>query len=82
MHYKRVFRVECKGDGGVDCYRARFIAKGFFQTYGVDFDKMYAHVLKFISIWPLLAFATTLDLEIHQMDFKSVFLNGELQKEF
>jgi hypothetical protein len=30
----------------VDCYRARFITRGFSRTYGVDFDKMYAHVVK------------------------------------
>lgn len=79
MSYKWVFWVKRKGDGIVDCYRARFITRGFSQTYGVDFDKMY--LVKFISICPLLAFAATLDLEIHQMYIKNVFLNGKLQKE-
>jgi hypothetical protein len=50
MSYKQVFQVKCKADGGMDCYKARFIARGFSQTYGVDFDEMYAHMVKFISI--------------------------------
>jgi hypothetical protein len=37
---------------------------------------MYAHVVNFISIWLSLAFAATLDMEIHHLDIKSVFLNG------
>jgi len=45
-----VFQDKCKGDGGVDCYKARFIARGFSQTYGVDFDEMCVHMVKFISI--------------------------------
>jgi len=50
MSYRWVFQDKCKGDGGMDCYKAKFIARGFSQTYGVDFDEMYAHVVKFISI--------------------------------
>jgi hypothetical protein len=50
MNYKWVFQNKCKGNGVVDCYKARFIARGFSKTYGVDFNEMYAHVVNFISI--------------------------------
>jgi len=50
MNYKQVFQDKCKGNGGVDYYKARFIARGFSLTYSVDFDEMYAHMVKFISI--------------------------------
>jgi len=76
-----VFQIKCKANGGVDRYKARLVVKGFSQICGVDFHETYAHVTKLISIRILLASTTTLDLEIHQMDVKNVFLNGKFQKE-
>jgi len=72
-----VFQIKRKANGGVDCYKARFIVKDFSQIYGVDFDETYAHVTKVISVRNLLASATTLNLKIHQMDVKNVFMNGK-----
>jgi len=76
-----VFQIKRKANKGVDCYKARLVVKGFSQICGVDFDETYAHVTKVILIRNLLASATTLDLEIHQMDVKNVFLNGKFQEE-
>jgi hypothetical protein len=72
-----VFQIKRKANMGVDHYKARLVVKGFSQICGVDFDETYAHVTKVISTRILLAFATTLDLEIHPMDVKNIFLNGE-----
>jgi hypothetical protein len=41
---------------------------------------MFALVAKFASIHTMLANVVTLDLEVHQMDIKSVFLNGKLNE--
>jgi len=60
---KWVFGVKCKVDGGVDHYKARIIVRGSSQIHGVDFDKTYAPLAKFVSIRILLAFITTLHLE-------------------
>jgi hypothetical protein len=75
MSCKWMFRIKCKGDGSVDCYKARLVARDFSQTYGVDFDETYALLVKFVLIRTLLAFAATLDLQIHHMDSLNVFLN-------
>jgi hypothetical protein len=64
----------------VDHYKARLVVRGSFQIHGVDFDKTYAPLAKFVLIKNLLAFVTTLHLEIHQMDVKNTFLNGEFQE--
>ncbi|KIK11065.1 hypothetical protein PISMIDRAFT_19844 [Pisolithus microcarpus 441] len=42
---------------------------------------MFAPITKFSTIRVLLALAAQHDLEIHQMDIKSTFLNGELDEE-
>jgi hypothetical protein len=68
-------------NGEVNKYHARLITHGFSQTKGLDFHQTFVFVVKFISIKVLLTLATTLDLEIHQMDVKSVFLNKKLEKD-
>ena len=62
-------------------YRAHLVAKGFTQIYGLDFDETFSPVARFESLRLLLALAVLEDWEIHQMDVKSVFLNGLLEEE-
>jgi hypothetical protein len=41
---------------------------------------MFALIAKFASIHTMLAIVATLDLEVHQMDVRSTFLNGKLNE--
>ena len=61
--------------------KARLVAKGFFQVAGVNFLETFAPVAKFNTIWCILALGAALDLEIHKMDVKTAFLNGELKED-
>jgi Reverse transcriptase (RNA-dependent DNA polymerase) len=40
-----------------------------------------APVAKFASLCTVLALAAKLDLEVHQLDVKSAYLNGDLKEE-
>ena len=55
--------------------------KGFKQQEGYDFFDTYSPVTRITSIRVLLAIAALHNLEIHQMDVKTAFLNGELEEE-
>ncbi|KAL0332983.1 UNVERIFIED_CONTAM: Retrovirus-related Pol polyprotein from transposon TNT 1-94 [Sesamum calycinum] len=57
------------------------VAKGFKQKEGLDFFDTYSPVTRITSIRVLIAVAALYDLEIHQMDVKTAFLNGELDEE-
>ena len=48
---------------------------------GVDFCETYAPVIKFTSIRVLLALVAHHNLELHQMDVVTAFLNGEVDED-
>ena len=68
-------------DDGVDRFKARLVAQGFSQVKGVDYDEVFSPVAQYTSVRSLLVLANAHDLEIHQMDVKTAFLNGSLDCE-
>ena len=62
-------------------YKARLVVKGYEQRYGTDPKEILAPVVNSRTFGVPLALAATLDLEIHQMDVKTAFVNGELKEE-
>ncbi|OJT02864.1 Retrovirus-related Pol polyprotein from transposon TNT 1-94, partial [Trametes pubescens] len=74
-----VFHAKKDASGNVYRYRARLVARGFSQVPGVDFFDTYAPVAKTASIRVALAFAARHDFEVHQVDVKSAYLNGEFE---
>ncbi|WVZ74833.1 hypothetical protein U9M48_022959 [Paspalum notatum var. saurae] len=66
---------------GYKWYKARLVAKGYTQKEGDDFFDTYSPVARLTTIRVLLSLAASHDLIVHQMDIKTAFLNGELEKE-
>ena len=78
---KWIFKRKTDADGKVERYKARLVAQGFTQKYGVDYEETFSPVARFESIRTVLALAAKLGLKLHQMDIKTAFLNGELEEE-
>jgi hypothetical protein len=78
---KWVFKIKHGVHGEIERYKARLVVRGFTQTFKVDYNETFAPVAKFVSIRCILALAAIEDMEIHQMDVKTTFLNGDLEEE-
>ena len=81
MGSKWVFCIKWGPNGAIQKYKACVIMQGFTQIEGVDYDKTFMPVAKLSSLRAILAIAVEHDLEVHQMDVKSAYLNGELEEE-
>ncbi|GKA66669.1 copia protein [Tanacetum coccineum] len=78
---KWVLRNKLDENGIVSRNKDRLVAQGYNQQEGIDYDETYAPVARLESIRILLAYACALDFKLFQMDVKSAFLNGFINKE-
>ena len=78
---KWIFENKSIEHGTVIRNKSRLVAQGYDQVEGVDFDETFAPIARLESIWILLAISCQLNFKLYQMDVKSAFLNGMLQKE-
>ena len=77
-----VWKTKIGADGVIIKYKARMIvAKGCAQKYGVDYEETYAPVVRYSSLRMIIALAANYNWEIHHMDVKSAYLNGDLEEE-
>nr|GEY33245.1 retrotransposon protein, putative, Ty1-copia subclass [Tanacetum cinerariifolium] len=78
---KWLFKKKTDMDGAVYVFKSRLVAKGFTQTYGVDYEETFSHVADIRAIRILIAIVAYYDYKIWQMDVKIAFLNGHLFEE-
>ena len=73
---KWVYKVKQDVNGNITRFKAKWVVNGYFQQFGVDFDQIFAAVVKPMAFRVLFAIAAYYDLDIDQMDVKSAFLYG------
>ena len=78
---KWVIKRKRKVDGLINKYKARLMIKGYKQTECLDYFDTYSPITRINSIRMVLAIAALRNLEVHQMDVKTAFLNGDLEGE-
>ena len=66
--------------GKVIKHKAWLVVKGYSQRKGLDYDEIYAPVVRFETIRLLIDLAALKDWKIHHLDVKSAFLNEEIKE--
>jgi hypothetical protein len=79
--FKWVFKVKRDKHGNIVRHKVRLVAKGYVQRAGIDYDEVFAPVAHLESVRLMMVVAAHHGWEVHHMDVKSAFLNGELKEE-
>nr|GEW28253.1 ribonuclease H-like domain-containing protein [Tanacetum cinerariifolium] len=75
-----LFRHKYHADGSLSRYKARLVANGRSQQFGVDFDDTFSHVVQPATVRMDLSLALSRNWPIHQLDVKNAFLIGDLSE--
>lgn len=78
---KWVFKTKLDENGHIVQRKARLVAQGFSQKFGVDYDEVFAPVARSTTFRMLMAVAGKRNYTVKHYDIKSAFLNGELHEE-
>jgi hypothetical protein len=77
---KWVYKIKRDSRGNIEKYKARLVAKGYTQIEGEDYNETLSPVSCKDSFRIIMALVAHFDLELHQMDVKTTFLNGDLEE--
>ena len=77
---KCVSKTKRDSQGNVERYKVCLVTKGFTQKDGIDFIETFSSVSLKESLRIILALVPYYDLELHLIDLKTTFLNGNIDE--
>ena len=80
MNCHMIFSVKRNADGSIDKFKCRLVADGQTQRHGVDFDRVFATVVKMSTVRLLLTVAVAKDMRLTSMDVRQAYLYAELDR--
>ena len=79
---KWIFKTKHSAYGIIEKYKSRFVAQGFSQKEGIDYEEKISLVARYTSIRTIIALASNMKWKLHKMDVKMIFLNRIIEEEF
>ena len=62
---KRICKIKHVADSSIEKNKARFVARGFSQKEGIDYEETFAPIARYTSIRLVLALATVMKWKIY-----------------
>ena len=78
---KWCFKIKKSPDGNIIRRKAKYVARGFTQQPGIDFDETFSPVMTLTTMRAIVAVATQENMVIKQIDIDNAYLYGELEEE-
>ena len=78
---KWVFKTKFYADGYHLKYKASLVSKVLYKPQGIDYNGTFAPMAKMDSIRLVLAIVASKQWEVHHMDVKISFLDGDMKEE-
>lgn len=78
---KWVYKLKRDETGQVVKHKARIVAQGYSQMFGVDYTDVFAPVTRMTTLRALLAIAGKNGIVLKQYDVKTAYLNGTVDEE-
>jgi Reverse transcriptase (RNA-dependent DNA polymerase) len=78
---KWVFKAKHDANGNITRFKARLVARGYSQAYGIDYFDNFAPLAKLTTYRTIFALAALEKWEIHGMDVITAYLLGKLDEE-
>jgi len=75
---KWIFKTKRNSDGSVKKFKARFVARGFSQVHGIDFNETYSPVAQRSTLRMFLAVIAMFGWNVEQSDVGNAYLNSDI----
>eukprot|EP00833_Pecoramyces_ruminatium_P001431 jgi/Orpsp1_1/1175463/evm.model.c7180000054002.1 len=76
-----VFACKFDSNGNIIKFKARLVARGFNQKFGIDFELTFSPTLNIDCLKLIFSLSAKFKWPIYQLDIKAAYLNANLDKE-
>ncbi|RDX76659.1 hypothetical protein CR513_43328, partial [Mucuna pruriens] len=79
-NYLKIFKTKKDSKDNIKRYKVRLVAKVFTQKKGIDYKETFSLISSKDSFRIVMTLVAHFDLELHQMDVKTAFLNDDIDE--